>query len=103
VRQSRQALAKTIQNRRSRLRSVGRWMRRFSAWSCCRSARFSNATARCPRHASPIARRSTARAVSLLYPVAQSTPHQAIASDRILAKDTGTSPRVHRTHERCAL
>jgi hypothetical protein len=66
-------LARRIQKSRSLRRSCGRLTVRVNAASCCRSARFSSATARCPRQSSPTNRKSTTSAVSIRDLVVHST------------------------------
>jgi hypothetical protein len=73
LRQSRQALASRIQKTRSRVRSCGRLPERFRTASCCRSARFSRATAWCPEQIKPMVRRKTTTVVSMGNPLADQT------------------------------
>ena len=73
VRHSRHPLARRIQKSRSLRRSCGRFTVRVNAASCCRSARFSSATARCPRQSSPTNRKSATSAVRVRDLVVHST------------------------------
>jgi hypothetical protein len=70
---SRHPLARRIQKSRSLWLSCGRLTVRVNAASCFRSARFSSATARCPRQSRPIDRRSTTNTVSIRDLVVHST------------------------------
>ena len=71
MRQSRQALASSTQNSRSLVRRCGRLTVRRKTASCCRSAKFSSATARCPLQISLSDRSKTTSETSIRYPVAQ--------------------------------
>ena len=59
VRQFVQMRRKAIQNRRSGASKRGRVFARFIAISCCRSARFSRTSSRCPRRPNASARPTT--------------------------------------------
>src|SRR5262249_8356151 len=95
-RQSRHVWASPIQNSRSVERRCGRLLVRVRAASCCRRARFSRATARCPRQIRPMARRKTMSAVSMRDPVAnERTDQPAWWADR----DCGERQRRARVGE----
>ena len=65
VRQFVQMRRKAIQNSRSRACKRGRLFARFIAISCCRSARFSRTSSRCPRSPSASARPTTINSWSM--------------------------------------
>ena len=94
LRHSRQTRARRIQKSRSLVRSRERFAVRVKAATCWRRARFSKATARCPRQINPIVRRSRTSAVSMSDPAA----HAAMKStrwpaDQVLAKQC-VQPRL---------
>src|SRR5262249_25352317 len=73
---------------RSLERRCGRLPLRVNAANCWRSARFSRATARCPRQISPMARRQTMSTVSMRDLVANGRGDQSTGqADRVVAKD----------------
>jgi hypothetical protein len=65
VRQFLQIRRRPIQNSRPRVCSWGRLVARFIAISCCRSARFSRTSSRCPRSPSASARPATISSSSM--------------------------------------
>jgi len=65
VRQLLQTRRRAIQNSRSRACKWGRLVARFIAISCCRSARFSSTSSRCPRSPSASARPTTTSSSSM--------------------------------------
>jgi hypothetical protein len=88
VRHSCHAVASRTQKSRSVGRRCGRVRVRFKAASCWRRAKFSRATARCPRQISPMDRRRTTIVVSMPDPVVHSTTESIGGiGDQVLAKD----------------